>query len=173
MQTQRTVLRTQWGEERVRWERSTEIYTLPCVRELVGSCWRHRALSSALCDDPEGWASGWVGERPNRERVYVCVWTTHLVVRQKPTQHCKAIILPLKVNFKKLNGTFMAHVSRVSHEDITGNSLKCWHQDTLCLGLAFSWTNLVILPLSHTKKRGGGVSLVNLSWFLIVTHVPK
>ena len=142
----------------------------------------------------------------------------------------------------------MAHMSRVSREDITGNPLKCWHQDTLSLklklqyfghlmrradslektlmlggiggrrrrgrqrmrwldgiadlmdvslselrelvmdreawhaaihgvtksrtrlsdwtelnwtelnpsvGLVFSWTNLVILPLSHTKKGGG------------------
>ena len=30
------------------------------------------------------------------EGIYVYLWLTHIVVWQKPTQHCKAIILQLK-----------------------------------------------------------------------------
>ena len=33
--------------------------------------------------------------------VYVCLWLIHIIVRQKTTQYCKAIILQLKF-FKKI-----------------------------------------------------------------------
>ena len=33
-------------------------------------------------------------------RTYVYLWLIHIVVWQKPIQHCKAIILQLKINFK-------------------------------------------------------------------------
>ena len=46
---------------------------------------------------------GWgVRERFKREGTYVYLWLIHIVVWQKPTQYCKAIILQLKINFKKL-----------------------------------------------------------------------
>ena len=32
---------------------------------------------------------------------YVYLWLIHVDVWQKPTQYCKAIILQLKINFKK------------------------------------------------------------------------
>ena len=42
---------------------------------------------------------GWeVGGRFQREVTYVCLWLVHAEGRQKPTQHCKAITLQLKVN---------------------------------------------------------------------------
>ena len=45
---------------------------------------------------------GWeVRGRFKRERSYVCLWLTHVDVWQKPTQHCKAIILQLKIIRKK------------------------------------------------------------------------
>ena len=34
------------------------------------------------------------------EGTYVHLWLIHFVVWQKPTQHCKAIILQLKTNLK-------------------------------------------------------------------------
>ena len=37
-----------------------------------------------------------VGGRFKREGTHVCLWLIHIVVRQKPTQHCKAISLQLK-----------------------------------------------------------------------------
>ena len=48
-----------------------------------------------LCGELEGWAKG-VGGRSEREGTCVYLKLIHLVVRQKLTQHCKAIILQLK-----------------------------------------------------------------------------
>ena len=47
-----------------------------------------RELSLVLCDNLEGWEvqEGWV-------LISIVVW-------QKPTQHCKAIILQLKIHLK-------------------------------------------------------------------------
>ena len=53
-----------------------------------------------LCDNPEMW-DGEVREVP-REEIYVYLWLIHTVVWQKPTQHCKTIILQLKF-FKERN----------------------------------------------------------------------
>ena len=33
-----------------------------------------------------------------RDGTHVCLWPIQADVRQKPTQHCKAIILQLKIN---------------------------------------------------------------------------
>ena len=44
-----------------------------------------------LCDDPRGWMVV-VGGRSKRERIYVYIWLIHVIVQQKLTQHCKAII---------------------------------------------------------------------------------
>ena len=45
---------------------------------------------------------GWeVGRRFKMEGTYIYLWLTHVDVWQNPTQHCKAIIHQLKINFKK------------------------------------------------------------------------
>ena len=42
---------------------------------------------------------GWqVAKRFKRERTYIYLCLVYADVRQKPTQHCKAIILQLKIN---------------------------------------------------------------------------
>ena len=56
-----------------------------------------------FCDKLEGWDGVGVGERFKKERMYVQLWLIHIAVWQKPTQHCKAIILQLKINLKKDN----------------------------------------------------------------------
>jgi len=43
-----------------------------------------------------------VGRRLKTERTYVYLWLIHVDVWQKPTQYCKAIILQLKIFFKKV-----------------------------------------------------------------------
>ena len=46
---------------------------------------------------------GWeVGRRFKREGTYVYLWLIHADVWQKPTQHCKAIIVQLKIKLKKI-----------------------------------------------------------------------
>jgi len=47
-----------------------------------------------LCDDLEGW-DGKLGRRLKRGEICV-IWLIHVVVQQKLTQHCKAIIFQLK-----------------------------------------------------------------------------
>ena len=42
-----------------------------------------------------------MGRRFKRERIYVYLGLIYAVVLQKPTQYCKAIILQLKIKFKK------------------------------------------------------------------------
>ena len=45
---------------------------------------------------------GWeVGRRFKRDRTYIYLWVIHAEVWQKPIQYCKAIILQLKIHFKK------------------------------------------------------------------------
>ena len=58
----------------------------------------HRELNPVLCDNLDGWdrVECW-GERFKREGTYVYLWLTHIVAWQKPTQHCKAVILQLKI----------------------------------------------------------------------------
>ena len=40
-------------------------------------------------------------DRFKREGTYIYLWLIYVVVWQKSTQYCKAIILQLKINFKK------------------------------------------------------------------------
>ena len=44
---------------------------------------------------------GVIGGRLKREGIYVSIQLIHVVVQQKLTQYCKAIILQLKINLKK------------------------------------------------------------------------
>ena len=41
-----------------------------------------------LCNDLEGW-DGKRGQRLGKEGMYIQLWLIHIVVWQKPTQHCK------------------------------------------------------------------------------------
>ena len=58
-----------------------------------------------LCDCLEGWDGVGDGrDLPEGEDMFLPM-TNHVDVGQKPVQHCKAIILQLKVIFKKyING---------------------------------------------------------------------
>ena len=49
-----------------------------------------------LCDDLEGWDAR-VRGRLKRKEIYGYLWLIHIVVWQKPIQHCKAIICRLKI----------------------------------------------------------------------------
>ena len=58
--------------------------------------------SSALCSVMT-WMGGYVeGEGIFKKKgTYVYIWPIHTVIWQKPTQHCEAIIIQLKINFNK------------------------------------------------------------------------
>ena len=76
------------------------IYTTMCKQVAGGEAavW-HRALNLVLCDSLEGWDEGQGEGEVRREGEYAYLWLIHIVVWQKPTQYCKAIILQLKINF--------------------------------------------------------------------------
>ena len=48
-----------------------------------------------LCDDLEEW-DGVSGREDDKEKIYVNIWMIHVVVQQKLTQCCQAIILQFK-----------------------------------------------------------------------------
>ena len=50
------------------------------------------------CEDLEGWDVRGSGRGLKREGIYIYLELIHVVVQQKLTQHCKAIILQLKKN---------------------------------------------------------------------------
>ena len=66
-----------------------------------------------LCDNLEEWDGVLRGrevQEGEREGIDVPLWLIHTVVWQKPTQHCKAIILQLNINlniFAYPNGVVM------------------------------------------------------------------
>ena len=53
-----------------------------------------------LCDDREG-EMGMVLERLKKEEIHVYSWWVRTAMQQEPTQHCKAIILQLKIKILK------------------------------------------------------------------------
>ena len=59
------------------------------------SVW-HRERNLVLCDNLEGW-DGVGGGKEMQEEGDMCMLML-INVWQKPTQHCKAIILQLKIN---------------------------------------------------------------------------
>ena len=74
-----------------------------------------------------------VGGRFEREGTYVYLWSIHVDVWQKPTQHCKAFIFQLKINFKNAfnNIPYYRHfpwsVTHLfqSHKSVNTSTLTC------------------------------------------------
>ena len=78
--------------ERVAWK-----HTLPYVKRTASGnlLYDSRELKVGLCDNREGWD----GVAGRFIYIYVYIWLIHVDVWQKPTHHCKAIILQLKIIF--------------------------------------------------------------------------
>ena len=55
-----------------------------------------------LCDNREEWDGVGGGREVQEGGDILCLWLIHVDVWQRLTQSCKAIILQLKVNLKKL-----------------------------------------------------------------------
>ena len=82
------------GEGGMNRESSIDIYTLTYVKQIVSGDLLSSTELGALWQ-PKGvrWGRGF-----KREGTFVYQCLLHADVRQKPTQHCKAIILQLKRN---------------------------------------------------------------------------
>ena len=70
-------------------------------RQLMGSCFVTQGAQPGALWQPRGVGWGWVRWRFKTEGTHVYLWLIHIVVWQKPTEHCKEIILWLKINFTK------------------------------------------------------------------------
>ena len=89
--------RTEWDELRKQhWNIPITIYKTDSPWALA--VWL-REFKPVLCDNLEG--SGGVRRRFKREGIEVYLWLIHVDIWQKPTWFCKAIILQLKIIFKK------------------------------------------------------------------------
>ena len=95
-QTQRTDMWTQWEREGVtNWEIRFDKNTLPCVKQIASGNLLYSTGSSPQCSVmTQMGGMGW--RRSKREGIQVYIQLIHFIVQQKPTQHCKAILLQLK-----------------------------------------------------------------------------
>jgi len=87
------------GKERVGITKSsTGTFTSPYVNQIASGnllCKTGSSTGYSVASSDGGW--GEVSEGGDT----CLLWLTHVVVWQKPTQYCKAIILQLKINFLK------------------------------------------------------------------------
>ena len=104
-----------------------------------------------------------------REGTYVYLWLIHVIVQQKPVQHCKAIIFQLKINFKKGRKTIISFCRR---QEFVWNfepefqwgqfsaSTGCWRLQLALGSKGFDWQCLSI-PVGCLR------TLVLASWLLV------
>ena len=78
-------------------ESSVKIYTLQCVKQITNGT----LLNSAGSSTGALWQTRRVAGKIKRNVICVYSRLVHVIVWQKPTQHSKAIILQLKMNFKR------------------------------------------------------------------------
>ena len=93
----------QWeeGESGINWEIRINLYTPPCVKQIASGTVLDSTRSSAQCSvrTQRGRMGG--GGSEAQEGGNICtIQLIYAVAQQKPTQHCKAIILQLKNNDK-------------------------------------------------------------------------
>ena len=120
MRTQRTDLWTQPGKERMG---QTQTAALKQIYHHVASGKLLHNTGSPTC------RSLGLGKF-KKEGTHVYFWQIHVVERQKPTGHCKAIILQLKINLKTekknlvnwLNFSFLVYKTR-NHQYFTNNTV--------------------------------------------------
>ena len=144
-QTWRTDLDTVGKERSKIWENSIETRTLPCVKQIGSGSLLYDAGNepkAGALRQPRGW-EGKVGGRWAQEGgdMYLCLWLIHVDVWQRPTQYCKAIILPLKINtFKQIKLKWMAHSESSAQKSLPGFWLFDPWPGTCPLGLSHIWS---------------------------------
>ena len=87
--------RRRWDEWR---EQCGNIYTTVCIIACGNFMYESGNSNQGSVTTQRRGMGQEVGRRFRREGTYVYVWLIHVDVWQKPTQHCKEIILQLKIN---------------------------------------------------------------------------
>ena len=94
------VEKTWGGESGTNGERGMETHTPPYVKQPAsGVCCVTQGAQTGALGHPRGW--GGRRREVQRERTHVCRWLVHVDAAETNTV-CKAITLPLNVNFKKI-----------------------------------------------------------------------
>ena len=74
----------------------------------MGSCPIAQRAQLVLCDNLEGWDGVGGGKEVQEGRTLIYLWLIHIDIWKKPTQHCKAITLQLKMEKSKINNAWIA-----------------------------------------------------------------
>ena len=85
------------GEGRTKGESSMETYMLPFIKQTAGGNLLYNTGSSTRCSVKTSRG----GSKVQEGGTYVYLWLIYVDVWQKPTQHCKVIILQWKINCLK------------------------------------------------------------------------
>ena len=149
MQTERTDLWTQWGKER-RDEQRKQRWNMCITTCKTDSQWEFslwlREQRPVLCDNLAGWEVG--GRFKGKGgRTYTHGWFM-LMCGKKSIQYCKAIILQLKINLKKI------HQERSHQEGVTW--AKTWKKKEK---KPRKWGGMKSLP-GRGKCPNGGSCLI-------------
>ena len=111
--------------------------------------------------------------RFKREGTYVYLWLSHVDVWKKPTQYCKAIILQLKINFKKapdkqnsstrwLHCGILLNIQTIAYTDSSQNAPKNWRGRTFPKTFYEVTITLIPKPDKDTTKKKDNYRLISL-----------
>ena len=97
--------------------------------------------------------AGW---RLKRERVWASLWLIPAGVQQTPTQHCKVIILPLKIKIKKNEVQPLPNtISKINSKwtkylNVTAKAIKFLEENT---GQSFTILDLIMFSFHIVRKK--------------------
>ena len=132
-------------------------------------------LKLGLCNNLEQWDGKGGGGRFKREGTYVYLWRIHVDVWQKPTQHCKAIILQLKRNKflkEREKGLQQAHKGEIGGGWREGTSTRGKIPNFLLLRLL--WVHFLSPPAyAQIVSIHGFLSLVPHYITLLLPPLPS
>ena len=72
------------GESGLNWESSTDIYTLPCIKQIASGKLVYSIGSSMLCDDLDAWDGGG-GTEVQKGGIYAYMQFINFIVQQTLT----------------------------------------------------------------------------------------
>jgi len=140
------------ARSKTNWGSSTDIYTLSCVKHIASGKLLYNTGSPAWCSVMT-WRGG-MGEGKEAQEgedthththtyIYIKLWLICIVVRQKPTQHCKAIIL----QFKKQTRSYCIAQRTLSISYDKPQWKRIWKRISICATESLRCTAVIITRL--------------------------
>ena len=157
------------GEEEARADGESSVKTRTCGRvwdrQPMVSLGQRWGPSPGLRDDQRG-ETGWeVGGRFKMEEICVHLWLIHADLWQKPTQHCKAITLQLKIN------NFLKEQQKREIKQKSSRFPPCslspgmvWFSFSCMVWFSFSWHGSKEQVISPERSVGKGNAFCPLKY---------